>query len=170
MTRAHTGAVLNFLPLWPPKIRQIKNPGTMSCILINITCTYVLDQIVTKRANNGSVLNFDLCDLQKYVKSKTRALCHVFLLDLQMIKIWRWSSHLFRSYSTFCVFGFGRLVAKPRSRLDRNLVWDSGTYVQSFRSIAPAVTKRALLTDDRHHVIAIQGEGADWLSMSGIKV
>jgi hypothetical protein len=25
----------------------------------------VLGQIVTKRANNGSALNFDLCDLQK---------------------------------------------------------------------------------------------------------
>jgi hypothetical protein len=43
-------------------------------------------------------------------------------------------------------------VAKPRIRPDRNLVYElllpSGTYVQSFGSIAPAVTKRALLTDD----------------------
>jgi hypothetical protein len=47
-----------------------------------------------------------------------------------------------------CVFSFGPLVAKPRIRLDRNLVCDfSGTYVQSFGSIAPAVTKRDVLTD-----------------------
>jgi hypothetical protein len=31
-----------------------------------------------------------------------------------MIKIWRHFSHLLRSYSTFCVFDFGSLVAKPR--------------------------------------------------------
>jgi hypothetical protein len=40
----------------------------------------------------------------------------------------------------FLVFGFGHLVAKPRIRLDRNLVCElllsSGTYVQSFASIA----------------------------------
>jgi hypothetical protein len=30
----------------------------------------------------------------------------------------------------------------------------TGTYVQSFRSIDPAVRKRALLTDDGQHVIA----------------
>jgi hypothetical protein len=63
-----------------------------------------------------------------------------------MIKIWRWSSLYLSSYSTFCVFGFGPLVAKPRIRLDWNLVCDlllpSGTYVQGFGSIAPAVTKR----------------------------
>jgi hypothetical protein len=38
------------------------------------------------------------------------------------------------------VFGFGPLVAMPRNRLDRNLVCElllpSGTYVQSFGSIA----------------------------------
>jgi hypothetical protein len=33
-----------------------------------------------------------------------------------MIKIWRWTSHWSRSYSTFCVFGFGPLVAKPINR------------------------------------------------------
>jgi hypothetical protein len=41
-------------------------------------------------------------------------------------------------------------VAKPRIRLDRNVVCElllpSGTYVQSFVSIAPAVTKRAVLS------------------------
>jgi hypothetical protein len=40
----------------------------------------------------------------------------------------------------FLVFGFGPLVAKPRIRLDRNLICElllpSGTYVQSFESIA----------------------------------
>jgi hypothetical protein len=36
-------------------------------------------------------LNFDLCDLENYVKSKTQllVLCHVSLLDVHMIKIWR---------------------------------------------------------------------------------
>jgi hypothetical protein len=34
---------------------------------------------------------------------------------IPMIKIWRWSSHLFRSNGTFCVFGFGTLVANQES-------------------------------------------------------
>jgi hypothetical protein len=55
-------------------------------------------------------------------KVKTRVLCHVSLLDVPMIKSWRLSSHSFRSHSTFFVFGFGPLVAKPRIRSDRNLV------------------------------------------------
>jgi hypothetical protein len=60
-----------------------------------------------------------ICQKIRYVKSKTWVLCHVSLLDLPMIKIWRLSSYLFRSYySNFCVFGF----AKPRIRLDQNLV------------------------------------------------
>jgi hypothetical protein len=42
----------------------------------------VLGQIVTKCANNGAVLNFDLCDPQKKVKSKTWVLCHASLLDI----------------------------------------------------------------------------------------
>jgi hypothetical protein len=46
---------------------------------------------------------------------------------------------------------------KQRIRSDRNLVSrvisPRGTYVQSFRSIDPAVTKRALLTDDGQHII-----------------
>jgi hypothetical protein len=46
----------------------------------------VLGQRATKRANNGAVLNFGLCDLQKYVKSKTLVLCHVSLLDIPMPK------------------------------------------------------------------------------------
>jgi hypothetical protein len=49
------------------------------------------------------------------------------------------------------------VLAKPKIRSDRNLVCTlispRGTYVQSFRWIAPAVTKRALLTDDGQHVI-----------------
>jgi hypothetical protein len=59
----------------------------------------------------------------------------------------------------FCIFSFGPLVAKLRIRSDRNLVSrvisPRGRYVQSFRSIDPAVTKRALLTDDddRQHLI-----------------
>jgi hypothetical protein len=49
----------------------------------------VLGQIVTKRAyTEGAILNFDICDLQKEVKSKIRVLCRVYLLDVPMIKIW----------------------------------------------------------------------------------
>jgi hypothetical protein len=54
----------------------------------------------------------------------------------------------------FLCFRFCPLVAKPRLGLDRNLVCElllpSGTYVQSFRSIPPAVAKRALQTDDNN--------------------
>jgi hypothetical protein len=71
-----------------------------------------------KRAHIGDGLNFDLCDLQKVGQT---------------------------------VFCFGPLVAKLRIRSDWNLaqkvIWPRGTYVQSFRSIAPAVTKRAMFTD-----------------------
>jgi hypothetical protein len=34
---------------------------------------------------NGAVLNFDLCDLQKWVKSKPLVLCHVSLLDIRYL-------------------------------------------------------------------------------------
>jgi UDP-N-acetylmuramyl tripeptide synthase len=47
---------------------------------------------------------------------------------------------MIRSNSIFCVFGCGQTKNK--------------TYVQSFGSIAPAATKRALLMDDGRHVIA----------------
>jgi hypothetical protein len=64
------------------------------------------------------------------------------------------------TYDKNLFFGFGPLVAKPSIRLDRNLVRElllpSGTYVQSFGSIAPATTKCALLTDDddgRHVIV-----------------
>jgi hypothetical protein len=51
------------------------------------------------------------------------------------------------------------VLAKPRIRRDWNLAYElllpSGTYVQSFRSIDPAATKRAVSTDDDdgEHVI-----------------
>jgi hypothetical protein len=52
----------------------------------------------------------------------------------------------------FCVFNFGPLVAKPRTRSDRNLVSrvtsPRGTYVQSFRLIDTAVTKHDNDTTD----------------------
>jgi hypothetical protein len=38
---------------------------------------------------NGDILNFDLCDLEKLVKSETPVLCHVMSLDVPMIKILR---------------------------------------------------------------------------------
>jgi hypothetical protein len=45
---------------------------------------------------------------------------------------------------------FWHLLAKPRSRSDRNLVcevrWPRGTYVQSFKSVAPVVTERTSVT------------------------
>jgi hypothetical protein len=52
---------------------------------------------------NGAILNFDLSDLQKNVKSKTWVLCHVSLLD----KIFKTIQPLVQElYSTFCVFWF----------------------------------------------------------------
>jgi hypothetical protein len=93
-----------------------------------------------------------MLNLQKYVKSKTRVLCHVSLLDVPMIKIGRWSIQ-FRSYSTLYVFSFGLWwTSKESEYSDQTEIWFvqsfhlGGTYVQSFRSIAPAVTKCALLT------------------------
>jgi hypothetical protein len=47
----------------------------------------VLSQIVMKRDNIGTVLNFDLCDLQKVGKIKNTGSCHVSLLGVPMIKI-----------------------------------------------------------------------------------
>jgi hypothetical protein len=51
-------------------------------------------------------------------------------------------------------FQFWPLVAKPRIRLDQNLACElllpSGTYVQSFRTIAPAVTKCAMQMGGDH--------------------
>jgi hypothetical protein len=75
-----------------------------------------------------------------------------------MIKIWRWSAIC----SGVVCFRFWPPGGQTnlRIRLDRNLVCElllpSGTYVQSFGSIAPAVTKRTLLTDDddgRHVIV-----------------
>jgi hypothetical protein len=67
---------------------------------------------------------------------------------------------LVHEFSTFCVFSFGPWWPSQKSDWKfglGNLVCElpSGTYVQSFGSIAPAVTKRALLTgdDNGHHVI-----------------
>jgi hypothetical protein len=51
----------------------------------------------------------------KIGKSKTWVLCHVSLLDVPMIQIWRWSSHQFRSYSTLCVFSIGTMVAQGQN-------------------------------------------------------
>jgi hypothetical protein len=46
----------------------------------------MFSQLKRKVPNKSAVLNFDLRDLQKQVKSKTLVLCHVSLLDLHMIK------------------------------------------------------------------------------------
>jgi hypothetical protein len=43
----------------------------------------------------------------------------------------------------------------PNQESDWTEILPSGTYVQSCRSTAPAVTKRALLTDDGGHVIQL---------------
>jgi hypothetical protein len=58
------------------------------------------------------------------------------------------------------------------TRLDRNLVCElllpSGTYVQSFGSITPAVMKHALLTDDgRHMIVSPAGEPKTWAFFLG---
>jgi hypothetical protein len=44
---------------------------------------------------------------------------------------------------------------RPIDRCTSELLSPSGTYVQSFKSIAPSVTKCALLTNDGRHVICI---------------
>jgi hypothetical protein len=99
-----------------------------------------------KHANIGAILNFDLCDLQKVLQIKKPGIISCILIRCTYDKNWE------MIHSTFCVFGFGPLVAKPTIRLDRNFVCElllpSGTYVQSLGSIAPAVMKCALLTDD----------------------
>jgi hypothetical protein len=50
---------------------------------------------------------------------------------------------LVHELSTFCIFSFDPLVAKPRIRS-----FHLGVHTYSFRSIAPAVTKHALLMED----------------------
>jgi hypothetical protein len=66
--------------------------------------------------------------------------------------------------STFCVFNFGPLVAKPRIRSDQNficeVIWprSTSTYVQSFRSIALEFTKCALPYCKAHcHCAGVKG-------------
>jgi hypothetical protein len=76
---------------WWPYLKSDRAEIWEKCRWRLDTCSQVnaLGQIVTKRDNSGAILNFDLCDLQKNVKSKTWVLCHVSLLDIPMTKIWR---------------------------------------------------------------------------------
>jgi hypothetical protein len=71
-----------------------------------------------------------------------------------MIKIWRWFRHLVQElYSTFLFLVLapgGQAKNQTGPKLACVLLLPSSTYVQSFRAIAPAVTKRAMLTDDDH--------------------
>jgi hypothetical protein len=105
-----------------------------------------------KRAHIGAVLNFDLCDLQKVGKIKNSGNMSCILIRCTYDKNLEMIQPLVQELALF-VF-----VAKPRIRLDRNLVCElllpSGIYLQSFGSMAPVVTKRTLLTDDIRHVIA----------------
>ena len=66
--------------------------------------------------------NFDLCDLEKKVKLKTRRICDVPSLEIPPIKIWAKSVKYYGRYRIFCVFGFSPLVAGRRIRPDRNLL------------------------------------------------
>jgi hypothetical protein len=71
----------------------------------------------------------------------------------------RFRAPLARSNSTFCVFGFGPLVAKPRiwPKNWSEISWPRATYVQIFKSIAPAAKKRGLLMDpDKINLFLIQ--------------
>jgi hypothetical protein len=73
-----------------------------------------------------------------------------------MVTFWTLTSVTLKSRSNrkswWSIFGFGPLVAKPRITSDRNLVceviWPSGTYMESFMSIAPEVTKWTMRTDN----------------------
>jgi hypothetical protein len=103
------------------------------------------------RTNSNETNQFVLANLEhsKSNSNKTSQLCNMF---------WTLTSVTLKSRSnqkpgyyvmypcTYCVFGFGTLVAKPRIRFDQNLVcelrWPRGKYVQSFKSIAPVVTER----------------------------
>jgi hypothetical protein len=83
----------------------------------------------------------------KVSKSKTLVLYHVSLRP--RINIWGWSNHI----ALFCVFSFGPWWTSQES--DRSetcsvslVIRPRGTYVQSFSSIAQAVTKRAVFTDN----------------------
>jgi hypothetical protein len=74
-----------------------------------------------KRANNSAIWNFDLQDLQKYVKSKTRVLCHASLLDVPMIKMWRYPAI---SSGVIALFVFSVLAPWwPNQELDWTEIW-----------------------------------------------
>ena len=102
--------------------------------------------------SGGQILNFDLCDLEKYVKSKTCIICDEAFWDVPTVK--HLGSQLSRLASELqkTVFRLGPLVASRGIESDRIFVWYEMlpicTYLPSFRSIGPAVTKRAMLTDD----------------------
>jgi hypothetical protein len=133
------------------KNRSNKKKGIKSCILTKCTYDKNLEMIQPLVQELEHFLCFQFCPAGGQTKnqtgSKTRVLCHVSLLDthdtdLEMIHaLVQASVHL---------FGFSPLVTKPGIRSNRNLVcqvsWPRATYVPSFRSISPAVTKRALLT------------------------
>jgi hypothetical protein len=87
---------------------------------------------------NGVVLN--LCDLQKYVKSKTRVLYHVSLVDDPVMRLGVTALFVFLVLAPWW----------PSQESDWTEIWpvSYSTYVQSLRSMAPGVSKRAMLKDD----------------------
>ena len=91
---------------------------------------------------------FDLDNWKKQVKSKTRGILCVSLLNAPTVKILSKSDQRFRSYRIFRVFTFGPLVAKSIIGSGRNFFstvpLPRAKYVASFRSLASAVQKRAI--------------------------
>jgi hypothetical protein len=95
----------------------------------------------------GEVLNFDLCDFEKYVKSKTRV-CDAVLLDTPPIKIGQFSYNRWLLNGKSLIF---KMAAwRPQNRSNREnqkkamCVLPKGIRTPSFIEIALAVTKCAL--------------------------
>jgi hypothetical protein len=98
----------------------------------------VLVQLMTKCA---TVLTFlKVWPLWPWKLGQIWVSCHVSLLDVPMIKIWRWSSHSSGVIALFCVFSFVP-AWWPSQESDQiwnlvgEVIWPRGTYVQSFRPL-----------------------------------
>jgi hypothetical protein len=100
---------------------------------------------------NCAILNFDL----GIIKNIFLVLCHVSFIRCTYDKNLEMIQPLVQELTLF-VFSVLALWWPSQESDDRNLacklllVLPSGTYVQSFRSIAPTVTKRAMIKDDDH--------------------
>ena len=91
-------------------------------------CTFwpgfkIIATLATKCATFQIFLNFDLCDLGKWVKTKTQTICHVLCLNVPAVKILWKSDKRFKRYCIFCVFTKSPLVAERSIGSDRNLAY-----------------------------------------------